>query len=69
MFAYCNNGPVLLKDSKGNSATIAGGLCGGFYGFASAWISETSDDKTGGPEGVRWDKVWFCTLSGMGKCL
>ena len=66
MFTYCNNNPISLSDSQGDSATIAGGIVGGIFGFVSALMSEASDDKEGGPKGIRWDKVWKCTLSSAG---
>ena len=63
MFAYSKNSPVTLKDSEGESATVAGGIVGGIFGFISAVISEVSDDEEDGKEGIRWDKVWDCTVS------
>ena len=63
MFAYSKNSPVTLKDSEGESATVAGGIVGGIFGFISAVISEVSDDEEDGKEGIRWDKVWDCTAS------
>ena len=63
MFAYSKNSPVTLKDSEGESATVAGGIVGGIFGFVSAVISEVSDDEEDEKEGVRWDKVWDCTVS------
>ena len=59
MFAYCCNNPLLHEDSSGKSAAIAGGIVGGGFGFLGAVISECTDDN----EGIRWDKVWKCTLS------
>ena len=55
---------MLYKDSQGNSATLAGAICGGIFGFLGAVISELQDDENGGEEGIRWDKVVECTLSG-----
>ena len=40
MFTYSKNCPVVLMDSEGESATIAGGIVGGIFGFISAVISE-----------------------------
>ena len=63
MFAYSKNSPVTLKDSDGESATVAGGIVGGIFGFISAVISEVSDDEEDEKEGIRWDKVLECTIS------
>ena len=64
MFAYAKNNPVVLKDSGGESATVAGGIIGGIFGFISALVSEIEDDEDeDGEDGIRWDKVWSCTLS------
>ena len=63
MFAYSKNSPVTLKDSEGESATVAGGIIGGIFGFISAVISEVSDDEEDDKDGIRWDKVWDCTIS------
>ena len=60
MFAYCMNNPVKFVDSNGESATVAGAVVGGFFGFVGALISEVTDDN----EGIRMDKVAACTLSG-----
>ena len=60
MFAYCNNNPVILCDSEGESATVAGGIVGGVCGFFGALISEATDDN----DGIRWNKVMQCTASG-----
>ena len=60
MFAYCMNNPVKYEDSDGKSATVAGAIIGGLFGFIGALVSEATDDN----EGIRMDKVAACTLSG-----
>ena len=59
MFAYCNNNPVFFEDDLGESATIAGGICGAVFGFIGAVVSEQKDNI----DGIRWDKVLQCTAS------
>ena len=60
MFVYCNNSPVKLVDSDGESATIAGAIIGGAFGFIGALVSEITDDN----DGVRFNKVLACAASG-----
>lgn len=59
MFAYCANNPTTYEDHQGDSATIAGGICGAIFGFVGAAVSELTDDNSA----FRWDKVWQCTIS------
>ena len=58
-FAYCKNNPVFFEDNQGNSATVAGGICGALFGFLGAVVSELTDEE----DGVRWNKVLQCTAS------
>ncbi len=62
MFSYSMNSPVILQDSAGRSATLAGGIVGGFFGFIGALSSEMSNEDSE----IRWDKVWDCTISAAG---
>ena len=59
MFAYCLNNPIFFEDDQGESATIAGGICGAIFGFIGTVISESTDNVNG----IRWDKVLQCTIS------
>ena len=59
MFAYCNNNPICYEDKQGDSATVAGGICGAIFGFFGAVSSELTDNI----DSFRWDKVWQCTIS------
>ena len=61
MFAYCGNNPVSLKDNTGYSATLAGGIIGGFWGLVSAFTDEEDEDD----EETTLEDVVSCVLLGM----
>ena len=60
MFAYCNNNPVLSIDTRGKSATIAGGVIGGFWGLIAAFTDEEDEDD----EETKWSDLFDCIVLG-----
>ncbi len=60
MFAYCNNSPLLHTDARGDSATIAGTIWGGFWGLISAITDEEDEDD----EETKWSDLFECIALG-----
>lgn len=54
MYTYCLNNPIAYSDHTGESATIAGAICGAFFGALNAVIS-----------GGDFEEIVQCTLVGM----